>query len=285
MTARGSWMSVLVASRPRFWFYLAGPVLVGAAFGATAVQDLATLPVIVLFVYFLLPANVLLYGINDVFDADLDALNPKKGDRELVWRGETSVLAAIIVAGLLGVVVFAVTPFAAWPYLGGFFALSLLYSTPPIRLKTTPVLDSLSNGLYILPGAVAYVSLAGTHPPAAAVVGGWLWAMGMHTFSAVPDIRPDRRAGIRTTATWLGESRALAYCFCCWSAAAVVFAAVDVRAGALLSLYPVVLVGIVATSVDLSRAYWWYPGLNTVVGAVLTVGGLWRLQSLTGAFG
>jgi hypothetical protein len=33
------------------------------------------------------------------------------------------------------------------------------YSAPPLRFKTTPFLDSLSNGLYILPGVVAYAAI------------------------------------------------------------------------------------------------------------------------------
>lgn len=277
--------SLFVVSRPRFWLYLAGPVLVGAAWGADALQDLGTLPVLVLFAYFLFPANVLLYGINDVFDADVDVVNPKKGDREVVWQGQSAVAGAIVASGLLGVVTFVVTPPAAWPYLVGFFGLAVLYSSPPARLKTTPLLDSVSNGLYILPGAAAYVVLAGTHPPIAAVIGGWLWTMGMHTFSAIPDIGADRRAGIQTTATVLGPGRTAVYCFLCWSAAALAFAAIDLRAGALLGVYPIVLAGIVTSSVEIRRAYWWYPWLNAAVGAILAIGGLWRLQPGWGVIG
>ena len=33
-------------------------------------------------VYFLIPANILIYGINDIFDYDTDKLNPKKGTYE-----------------------------------------------------------------------------------------------------------------------------------------------------------------------------------------------------------
>jgi 4-hydroxybenzoate polyprenyltransferase len=101
--------------------------------------------------------------------------------------------------------------------------------------------------------------------------------MGMHTFSAIPDIEPDRAAGIRTTATMLGESRTLAYCFGCWLAAAVVFGLVDVRLGLVLAAYPLMVLGVGLSSVAVDRAYWWFPALNTAVGTLLTLGALWRL--------
>ncbi|WP_425492162.1 prenyltransferase [Halovivax limisalsi] len=268
---------LLVLSRPRFWLYLAGPVLVGVAYGASAVDDLVTPATVVLFGAFLLPANVYLYGINDVYDRDADARNPKKDDREVRYRGQRIVPIAVGSSALLVAAVATVVPPGAWPWLAGFLLLGGAYSAPPLRLKTSPPLDSLSNGLYVLPGGAAFVTVAGGQPPALAVLAGWLWAMGMHTFSAIPDIEPDRLAGLRTTATVLGEQRAYAYCAACWIAAAVAFGLVDPRFGLLLAVYPV-LVAVVATrSVTVERAYWWFPAINTAVGAALTIGGCWTV--------
>jgi len=271
---------LLVLSRPRFWLYLAGPVAVGVTYGIGDVSELFTPITVALAAYFLVPANVFLYGVNDVFDADIDELNPKKSEREARWQGDHLVVAAVLLSALLGLGTFLITPTVAWPYLAGFLLLSVGYSAPPVRFKTTPFLDSLSNGLYVLPGAAAYATVAGTHPPIAALVGAWLWTMGMHTFSAIPDIGPDREAGIRTTATVLGESRTYGYCVAVWAAAAVAFAAVDVRLGALLGVYPVFVAWVAASSVDVARAYWWFPAVNTVVGTLLAMGGLWRVYPL-----
>jgi 4-hydroxybenzoate polyprenyltransferase len=268
---------LLKLSRPRFWLYLAGPVIVGVVYAARSSSDLFGPTALVLFAYFLLPANVLLYGVNDVFDADVDAENPKKEGREVRYGGDRGVVAAVVATGLLGLVTFAVTPPVAWPWLAGFFALAVEYSAPPFRFKTTPFLDSLSNGLYVLPGIAAYAAVSGAAPPIPAVVGGWLWTMAMHTFSAIPDIEPDRTAGIRTTATALGERLTYAYCAVVWALAAAVFALVDVRLGALLAVYPVAVVLVARSDVDVERAYWWYPAINGVVGTLLTLGGLWRL--------
>ncbi|WP_020222714.1 prenyltransferase, partial [Halarchaeum acidiphilum] len=194
-------------SRPRFWLYLAGPALVGVAYAADGVGDLLSLPVLALVAYFLVPANVYLYGVNDVYDAKADAENPKKSEREVRYRGERGVVALVALSGLLGLALAAWLPGAA-PWILGFLVLGWAYSAPP-RLKTKPPLDSLSNGLYVLPGVAAYAAVAGSLPPLLAVLGGWVWTMAMHTFSAIPDVEPDRRAGLRTTATVLGARRAL----------------------------------------------------------------------------
>ena len=268
---------LLVLSRPRFWLYLAGPVVVGVAYGAETVAELFSLPAVALFAYFLVPANVFLYGVNDAFDRDVDETNPKKEAKEARYRGGRAVSAAVLVSGVLVAVVAAAVPLVAAPWLAAWVVLAVQYSAPPFRFKTTPFLDSVSNGLYIIPGAAAYAAVVGQHPPLLAVAGGWLWAMGMHTFSAIPDIDPDREAGITTTATALGERRTYAYCACCWLGSAAVFALVDVRLGAALLTYPFLVAGIVGSDVSVDRAYWWYPFVNTLVGAAITLGGLWRL--------
>jgi 4-hydroxybenzoate polyprenyltransferase len=268
---------LLRLSRPRFWFYLAGPVVVGVAYAAETPAELFAPVALALFAYFLVPANVFLYGINDVFDADVDEFNEKKERREVRYEGSQLVVGAVLVSGLLAVPFALVVPAAGLVALAGWALLSVEYSAPPLRFKTTPFLDSVSNGLYVLPGVVAYAALAGEAPPAAAVAGAWLWTMGMHTFSAVPDIEPDREAGIRTTATVLGERRTYGYCAAAWLAAALVFGTLHPFFLVVLLAYPVLVFAIVAAGVDVDEAYWWYPAINTLAGAIITNGGLWVL--------
>ena len=266
---------LLRLSRPRFWLYLAGPVMVGTVFAAPTTDALFTLRTVLLALYFLLPANVFLYGVNDIFDADVDEENPKKADKEVRYRESRAVLVAVLVSGVLGVAVLPVLPTHAVVAMLAFLALAVQYSAPPFRFKTTPFLDSLSNGLYVLPGVVAYATVAGAFPPTLAVVGAWLWTMAMHTFSAVPDIEPDRAAGIQTTATVLGEGPTYAYCGVVWALAAVVFWFVHPFWGVMLGIYPVFTAFVALSEVSVDRAYWWFPVLNTVVGTLLTMGGLW----------
>jgi len=269
---------LLVLSRPRFWLYLAGPVIIGVVYAADSTADLITPLSVALFAYFLVPANVFLYGVNDVFDADIDTENPKKDEGpEVRFSGERWVLAVVIGSGLLAVPFALVVGPAGKVTLAAFLVLAVEYSAPPFRFKTTPGLDSLSNGLYVLPGVLAFTAVAGELPPTPAIVGGWLWTMAMHTFSAIPDIEPDRRAGIATTATFLGQRRTYAYCGIVWALAAGAFALIHPLLGATLAVYPLLQVGIAVSEVAVDRAYWWFPAINTVVGMALTMGYLWRL--------
>jgi 4-hydroxybenzoate polyprenyltransferase len=268
---------LLRLSRPRFWLYLAGPAAVGVVYAAGATNGLFTPRTVGLFLYFLVPANVLLYGVNDVFDADVDEENPKKEDREVRYRGGRDVHLAVLASGALGVAVLPALPTQAVVAMVAFLVLSVAYSAPPVRFKTTPLLDSLSNGLYVLPGVVAFATVASAYPPLWAVAGGWFWSMAMHTFSAIPDIEPDRAAGIDTTATVLGERWSYGYCGAVWTLAAASFALGHPLLGALVAVYPLVAVGVAVSDVAVDRAYWWFPALNTVVGALFTMAGLWRL--------
>ncbi len=264
-------------SRPRFWFYLAGPVIVGVVYGAGSTGEFFTPLSVALFLYFLLPANVFLYGVNDIFDAEIDQENPKKATEgpEVRFDGQGAVVGAVVLSAALAAAFVPVLPTAGTVALGGFLFLGTVYSAPPLRLKTTPLLDSIANGLYIMPGLVAYSAVAGALPPALMIAGGWLWTMGMHTFSAIPDIEPDSAAGIQTTATVLGEERTYWYCAGCWLLAAGVVGVVHPFFAAIFVIYPVFVAGVVLASIDPTRAYWWFPLINVLAGTVLTLGGIW----------
>lgn len=264
-------------SRPRFWMYLAGPVLVAAAFAASAPAELLAWRPLAFLAFALVPANVFVYGVNDIFDAEIDAANPKKAGREGRFTGQRGVVAAVGLSGALGLLAVLLLPAPARPWLAGFLALSFAYSAPPLRFKARPFLDSLSNGLYILPGVAAYVGLAGHAPPIAALAGGWLWTMAMHTYSAVPDIGPDSEAGIETTATRLGRRGALLYCALCWTGAALAFGRLHPAFGALMAVYPLLAGWSARERVDIHRVYWWFPAINTLVGMSMTLAGLWTL--------
>src|SRR5688500_16965443 len=69
-------------SRPRFWGYLAGPYLIGYVIGMPTQTALLTPLFFVHLLYFVTVANVLVYGVNDLFDMDTDEKNPKKDTHE-----------------------------------------------------------------------------------------------------------------------------------------------------------------------------------------------------------
>ena len=81
---------LLRVSRPRFWMYLLGPYMVALA--ATSLRP--PVEVWLLGLYLTLPANLLIYGVNDLFDAETDRLNPKKRDYESLLQPAQPVLPA-----------------------------------------------------------------------------------------------------------------------------------------------------------------------------------------------
>lgn len=266
---------LLAVSRPRFWLYLAGPYLVGYTAGASSPADFASGGFWAHLLYFLLPANVFLYGVNDLSDADTDRHNAKKGTREhwLASPERRAVATAVAASAALGLVLAAAAP--GWPArvcMLAFLALGAGYSVPPIRFKARQGLDAASNVLYAMPGALGFVQAADTWPPLVALAGAACWTGAMHIFSAVPDIAADRAAGLATTATALGARGALAVCAGLWAIAAVVAWVVIGPPLALIgAIYPVAAVALVARPTHVGRAYWAFPALNAAVGFVLFV--------------
>lgn len=268
---------VLKLSRPRFWLYLAGPAILGIVIGAESASQLFTVQNFLIFLYFLIPANIMLYGVNDYFDREIDEENPKKDDREEAYRANNFTDSIIVAATVTSIPVTIPLSGAAWPFMIGFLALSVAYSAPPLRFKARPFLDSLSNGLYILPLGVAYGAVTGTWPPVAVMAAGWTWSMAMHTFSAIPDIEPDRKAGVSTTATYLGRRETYIYCIAVWTVAAAISGLYSIYAGALLGIYPLLCAGFYLSDLSDSEAYWYYPYINSLIGMVLTIMAMWVL--------
>ncbi len=205
---------LLHISRPRFWVYLLGPFAVGAI--AAGMKDDLTWPVLwISGLYFTFPANLLVYGVNDIFDYETDKDNPKKVEYEaFVTKEEHPILWKWILATNLPFL--ALLPFLPWQSivaLVGFLFFSLQYSANPIRAKARPFIDSAFNILYIMPGLVGFFLLNPTVVFWAPIIAGGLWSMAMHSYSAVPDIEVDRKAQTFTIATSLGFIGTLLYCF------------------------------------------------------------------------
>lgn len=264
-------------SRPRFWLYLGGPALLGVVMGATSVEGLLTQENFLLFLYFLIPANIMLYGVNDYFDRDIDEENPKKGEKEEEYRGSLFTDSVIGLSTALSVPVALLLPQKALPVMIFFILLSVAYSAPPFRFKARPFLDSVSNGLYILPFVLTYIYSTKSFPPILTVAGGWAWTMAMHTFSAIPDIEPDRKAGIETTATYLGRKKTYIYCSLVWAVSGLLVAVWNIYAGLLILIYPLLCTGFYLSDLSDSEAYWYYPYINAFIGMILTMAGLYTL--------
>ena len=206
-------------SRPRFWVYITGPFLIGVV----AAVPIQSWPLIILLgVYFTFPANLLIYGINDIFDYETDKHNPKKisyetlvkpKEQKKLWRWIAITNAPfLLLLPLLG-------NNGRWA-VAGFLFFGIFYSMPPIRAKVRPLLDSIFNVLYIFPGIVGYAVVSKTLPSLYLCLAAAFWCMAMHAYSAVPDIEADRKAKIDTIATKLGKTGTLLFCLACYGLAA-----------------------------------------------------------------
>lgn len=265
---------LLRISRPRFWIYTFGPYIVGLLIGARNLDQLNDWRVIVFGLFFLFPANLFIYGINDIFDYETDVKNRKKTDYEtLVRPEERKPLQNLITAFSAPFVLTfgAVHTNALWCFLG-FLFFSSSYSEPPIRAKARPVLDSAFNILYAFPAFFAYYLLGGQNFVPAYVLAAWLWTMAMHAYSAVPDISADRQAGLETVATKFGFQSTLMLCLIAYAlSASLSFAALSWLSVVLGAIYIAMMwLSVRAGSEEgVLKIYTAFPFLNMASGAAL----------------
>ena len=220
-------LRLLYISRPVLWINTVGPATVGMWLAGN-LWSWGALPVLL---WLTLPFNLLIYGVNDVFDQETDAQNPRKGTLEgaRIKRSEVRPIALGVVltnAPFLVYSVFFVTSAAvAWMLL--YATVFVCYSVPPARFKARPFLDSISNAAYAFP--LVFVPLAlGERPVWPAAIGLMAWSAAKHTFDAVQDVDEDRKVGIATTAVRLGPGGVVIWSGALWTVATVSFALVNV---------------------------------------------------------
>ena len=219
---RSAPVQLLVASRPVSWINTAYPF--AAAYLLTGRQIDATF--IVGTVFFLIPYNLAMYGINDVFDYESDLRNPRKGgahgavlDRRL--HTVTLWAAALACLPFTAYLVIVGTP-ASWAVLAASLFFVVFYSAPPLRLKERPFLDSVTSSIHFFSPAVYGLVLAGavwTGQLVLVIVAFALWGVASHAFGAVQDVRADREAGIASITTARGARWTVRFALVCYAAA------------------------------------------------------------------
>ena len=206
------------ASRPLSWVNTAYPFLAAALL----TEGLPWWLILLGTVFFLVPYNLAMYGINDVFDHESDLRNPRKGGVEgsvlgdpavrrgvLKWSCLVPVPFVLVLGGwslargdLLSVAVLSVSLFAV-----------VAYSWSGLRFKERPFLDAATSATHFVSPAVYGLVLAGAQPTTALtalLLGFFLWGMASQIFGAVQDVLPDREGGLASVATVLGARRAVA---------------------------------------------------------------------------
>ncbi|WP_411699384.1 prenyltransferase [Conyzicola sp.] len=199
--------ALFVSSRPLSWINTAFPF--AAAYFMT-VREIDFVFVIGT-IYFLIPYNLAMYGINDVFDYEGDLRNPRKGgvegallDRSMhkptLWAALLTnvpfLVFLVVVGNPLSWLVLAVSVFAV-----------IAYSAPGLRFKERPFVDSITSSTHFVSPAIYALVLAGAAftPQLWMLLGAFfLWGLASHAFGAVQDVIADREADISSIATVIG---------------------------------------------------------------------------------
>ena len=199
--------ALFVSSRPLSW--------VNTAFPFAAAYLLTTGSIDLTWVlgtlFFLIPYNLAMYGINDVFDYESDLRNPRKGGVEgaLLDPGmhRPTIIASIVTTVPFVVYLVVVGSPASWVVLAVSLFAVVAYSAKGLRFKERPFLDSITSSTHFVSPAVYGLVLAGAvfSPQLVALLGAFfLWGAASHAFGAVQDVIADREGGISSIATVIG---------------------------------------------------------------------------------
>jgi 4-hydroxybenzoate polyprenyltransferase len=242
---------LVLSSRPLSWVNTAIPFAI-AYFAVSGGLDVILL---VGSLFFLIPYNFLMYGINDVFDYESDLRNPRKGGIEGALLPPEMHRLTVVSSSLLPIPF--LIPLVYWGSLeaNGVLGLALFvvvaYSAKGLRFKEIPFLDSVSSSLHFVLPAIYGIVLAGGQFDgllAVALSSFLLWGMASHAFGAVQDVLADRKAGVGSIATVIGARWTVRLAFVLYLAAGLLFA---------LTPWPLPLIGLAAVGYLVAVAPWW----------------------------
>ena len=214
--------TLALSSRPLSWVNTAFPF--GAAYFVTTreVDLLLVLGVI----YFLIPYNLAMYGINDVFDYESDLRNPRKGGVEGALLAPAQHRVTLIASAVTNIPFLAYLVAVGSPLSSAVLAVSVFaviaYSAKGLRFKEKPFVDSLTSSTHFVSPAIFGLTIAGaTFTPGlwAILLSFFLWGIASHAFGAVQDIVADRDGGIASIATVIGGRATVRLAFVCYVSA------------------------------------------------------------------
>ena len=218
--------SLFWSSRPVSWVNTAFPFFAAYLF----VSERIDLTLILGTLFFLIPYNFLMYGINDVFDYESDLRNPRKGGIEGALLDPkyhaVTIWASVGISSVFVVYLLLIGTLEANLWLGFTLASVLAYSVPKLRFKERPFLDSFTSAVHFVGPMVYGLVLAGSSiadPTVVAVIAAFMgWGMASHAFGAVQDVRADREAGIKSVATQIGARSTVWFAFALYLLSAAV---------------------------------------------------------------
>lgn len=272
---------LLISSRPISWINTAFPFAAAHYFlgGELNVFFWVTS------FFFLIPYNLLMYGINDVYDYESDLRNPRKGGLEggllppelhapTLWT--SFLLSAPFVVFISAAS--AENVLAVVAFLGTIFFV-VAYSIKGLRYKEIPFIDSISSSIHFVGPAAFAIFLLGDFSVEILISLGafFLWGAASHAFGAVQDIRADREAGIASIATVLGARSTVRFALSLYAVAALLLLLLPGRfMFAALAAIPYLLVvgrnlSITDETCEQANKGWkLFIGLNFLAGAIIS---------------
>ena len=201
-------------SRPVSWVNTAFP------FAATylVINHVVDWQFIVGTLFFLIPYNLMMYGVNDVFDYESDIRNPRKGGVEGMREQKAfhpTIIKAVWITSVpfVGYLLLTGTLLSNLVLIGLLFFV-LAYSLAGLRFKERPVLDSITSSIHFVGPMIYALSVVGFIPESIPYVAAFfLWGMASHAMGAVQDIIPDREGGLASIATVVGAAGTMRFAF------------------------------------------------------------------------
>ncbi|MBQ69695.1 prenyltransferase [Candidatus Saccharibacteria bacterium] len=269
---------LLKVSRPVSWVNTAYPFAATFLVLGGAVDVLF----IVASLFFLIPYNLLMYGVNDVYDYESDMRNPRKNSIE--GAAEAKEFHPTILRAAYGLTL----PFLLALLLIGSWTADLVllsvvffvvaYSLKGLRFKEIPFLDSITSSLHFV-GPMLYASALFGFPAETFpfMIAFFLWGLASHAFGAVQDVIPDREGKLSSIATVIGARATVWFSFLLYIAASL-FVGLQGGLAIIVSLAGLLYVFTVApylfitdkTSARANRGWRRFIWLNYIVGTVVT---------------
>jgi 4-hydroxybenzoate polyprenyltransferase len=213
------------SSRPISWINTAFPFAVAYLFVGRTMDIRFWVGTL----FFLIPYNLLMYGVNDVFDYESDLRNPRKGGIEGAlldpkWHLPTLKWAFGLCVPFIGFLLIAGDYFPNL-LLGLFVFTVIAYSAQGFRYKEKPFLDSITSASHFVGPMIYGIALAGgnlLNPQTMLLIAGFtLWGVASHAFGAVQDVKADREADIHSIATAIGARATTRFAFACYALSGV----------------------------------------------------------------
>jgi len=233
--------------------------------------------------FFLIPYNLLMYGVNDVFDYESDIQNPRKNSIEGAVEAKSFhpvilwVSALTTVPFVIAILLLSPNMTANLIFIGVLFFV-VAYSLKGLRFKEIPLLDSITSSIHFVGPMIFAIAVTGFQlqawPFALAL---FLWGLASHAFGAVQDVIPDRKGNLKSIATIIGARATVWFSLALYLIASVVTAlqggvAVLVAiAGLVYALNILQYITITdKTSATANKGWRRFIWLNYSVGAIVT---------------